>query len=142
MSLHESLPAQKLSLSSQALHPAMSAWRKRLGFITERFEAAGKSEKLKELPALTEASTAKAAEEGAALDPTPILQAAKSVSESVEVWLSLRKPISCLLNPTALSSPLSIWSQTPSPCCNFLQSFAELSSSLCCLQRAVSLNIA
>ena len=68
----------------------MSAWRKRLGFITERFEAAGKSDKLKELPALSEASKSKAAEQGgedkeAALDPAQILQAAQSVSESVQV---------------------------------------------------------
>lgn len=68
----------------------MSAWRKRLGFITERFEAAGKSDKLKELPALSEASKSKAAEQGeedkeAALDPAQILQAAQSVSDSVQV---------------------------------------------------------
>ena len=65
----------------------MSAWRKRLGFITERFEAAGKQEKLKELPALSGASNGKAAEEGS-LDPASILQAAQSVSESAEVRLS------------------------------------------------------
>lgn len=36
----------------QALTPAMIAWRKRLSFITERFEAANsKQDQLKELPA-------------------------------------------------------------------------------------------
>ena len=102
----------QIRLFPQALHPAMSAWRKRLGFITERFEAAGKSEKLKELPALSEASESKAAkqeagqpeelqqlpalseagknetvEEEASLDPARILRAAHSLSESVQVCI-------------------------------------------------------
>lgn len=34
----------------QALTPAMVAWRKRLGFITERFEAASKDGNMKQLP--------------------------------------------------------------------------------------------
>ena len=62
----------------------MSAWRKRLGFITERFEAAGKQEKLKELPALSEANKGNTADK-TSLDPVSILQAAQSVSDSAEV---------------------------------------------------------
>lgn len=42
--------AQDVSSLTAALTPAMVAWRKRLGFITERFEAASKDGKLKQLP--------------------------------------------------------------------------------------------
>jgi len=57
----------------QALTPAMVAWRKRLGFITERFEAASKDGKLKQLlPSATEGSTkdAKAEDSPPAVAPS------------------------------------------------------------------------
>lgn len=76
----------------QALNPAMVAWRKRLSFITERFEASPKADKPKELPAQTSASNSKISKDSENNEPSsesiPLHQAVQEESDSQEASIS------------------------------------------------------